>query len=100
MTLSEEQIKLITELAKLRTFTVLQVAISAGIEVDFFREQLLIPDSPIAQTYNAGRLTGDFEFENAVQKLSANGSGPAQSLMHKLSQNRRVLDVIDFYNAH
>jgi hypothetical protein len=98
MRLSEEILTQITEFAKLNTFTPTKIAVALGIQPIEFHAQLKLTDSEIYRAYHTGRLKAEAEFEQSVQKLSSNGSGPAQSLINKLSSQRRVNDIIDFYN--
>lgn len=89
----------ITEYAKLPSFTPTQIAIALGISVQVFLSEMQNTSSPIYIAYHAGSISAKVEFNQAVQKLSTNGSGPAQSLLHKLNQQAQINNLIDFYNA-
>lgn len=65
-------------------FQVDELAILLDIPAAELRVALSDPDDQLCRAIRRGQLRAKGEFYEAVQKLSNNGSGPAQSLLGKL----------------
>lgn len=65
-------------------FQVEELAILLDFPVAELRLALSDPDDDLSRAIRRGQLRAKGEFYEAVQKLSNNGSGPAQALLSKL----------------
>ena len=90
--LTEEQIYEIQQLATLPRYTKKQVCEILGLEyVD------MLDDKEFNRAFKSGKLLAAGQFDKKVQALSNQGSGPAQSLLHKMMKERETDEMREYY---
>jgi len=80
MNLTEEQLKVIEEMAELFFFP---HEIAENIEVDAvdFCLEVINTESPAGKAYSTGTLKGEIPLRKAISQAALNGSNPAQQMM-------------------
>lgn len=74
------------------------IAIACGITPIEFLAQLKLADSEIYRAYHAGHLLSAAEYGQKVQQLANQGSGPAQTLQHRIAKDTSIKTVQEFYD--
>lgn len=97
MQLTEEQLGDIEEFAKLPGMTVRKIAISLGLDFLELVREIDMKGSAAHIYYYKGKLVADVEFKKKVKLLSNQGSGPAQTLLHKMNSDARFDELRDRY---
>jgi hypothetical protein len=80
MNLTEEQLKVVEEMAEL---FFLPHEIAENIEVDAvdFCLEVLNNESPAGKAFSIGTLKGEIPLRKAISQAALNGSNPAQQMM-------------------
>lgn len=80
MNLTEEQLKVVEEMAEL---FFLPNEIAENIEVDAvdFCIEVLNTESPAGKSFSIGTLKGEIPLRKAISQAAINGSNPAQQMM-------------------
>ena len=74
------------------------IARACGIPTIDFLAQLALSDSDIYRAYHAGHLLSSAEFGQKVKQLANQGSGPAQTLQHRIAKDTSIKKVQEFYD--
>lgn len=90
--LTEEEIAEIQQLAMLPRYTKKQVCEILGLE---YPEML--HNEQFNRAFKSGKLLAAGQFDKKVQALSNQGSGPAQSLLHKMMKERETDEMREYY---
>jgi hypothetical protein len=92
MNLTDEQIEAVKELAVLPSYTPQKICLILGIDFEILKN-----NPEFLNAINAGKLLAEGQFDKKVQALSNAGSGPAQSLLLKMMQNREIQEMREYY---
>ncbi len=64
-----------------------ETAAAVGIPIKQMKEYLSLEDHPAQQAYQRGRHISLLEVRMSIFKMAANGSGPAQTMVHKIIED-------------
>ena len=89
LVLNEEQIKEITEMAKL-FFPPSDIAINIGVDIETFKIAILSETGEVFQAFKRGWLMGEIPLRKAIARAAENGSNPAQIKLLDLKKDSEL----------
>lgn len=95
--LTAEQAAELQDLAELPGQSIKDMCTVMQLNVDEFLNDMADTGSDVYKAIQTGRAITRIAFEKKVVQLANQGSGPAQTLVHKLMKQSRVNDLRDFY---
>jgi hypothetical protein len=97
ITLTPEQKNELQQLAELPGQTPLSIATIMQLDYTSFIIDLMDTDCDIHKAYYAGKAILSIGFQKKVMQLATQGSGPAQTLVHKILKEAELNAMREYY---
>lgn len=97
MILTSNQLDEITEMAKLNSLTISDIALIVGVSPSLFQSEIALGSTPIAMAYNKGKLLAKAEQSQKLNTLCKQGSSPAQALSIKMQKDTEYYNLLESY---